>query len=91
MNNEYKKNKKSKKKDILRAVFTVEAAIYVPMFIFAMAKGMLKSMEYYTEVKEAAAVTSELTCPNQIDIILKTKAVKKGVEILSGDTISAKP
>lgn len=74
----------------LQASYTVEAAVLLPLFLFAVMKGLLLGIDFCSEVRTAAQSREQLEkiCPTEW--ILKRELVEKGVDFVHGYTISEK-
>lgn len=60
----------------LKAYFTLEAAIYIPLFIFAIARGMMMGVDLYTQVRDAATSYEQIVDFEEADFIWKERFVK---------------
>lgn len=79
------------KKDIcLSASYTIEAAILLPLFLFAILKGLLLGIDCYEDVRVAAEIVEALEAIEPADRIRKMQAAQKGVDFIYEHTISEK-
>lgn len=78
------------KKIYLQASYTVEAAILLPIFLFAIMKGLLLGIDLYHDVQDASANAEQLSEINPVDFIWKRELFEKGVEQVRDHTVSEK-
>lgn len=66
----------------LQAGYTIESAILMPLFLFAILKGLLLGVDYYGEVRQAAMCREQLEeiCPPKW--IWKRELIEKGVDFV---------
>lgn len=78
------------KKLYLQASYTVEAAILMPLLLFAIMKGLLLGVELYHEVRVSAGGEEQLSEINPAEDIWKRELIRKGVEQIREHTVSEK-
>lgn len=85
------RQKDLRKKGIcLSASYTIEAAILLPLFLFAILKGLLLGIDCYEDVRVAAETAEVLETIEPVDWIWKMQAAQKGVDFIYEHTISEK-
>ncbi len=72
----------------LDGYFTIEAAVYVSLFIFAIAKGMMIGVDLSKEVTNSTVMDEAYMDFEEADFIWKYSLVKKGVDFIGGDSVS---
>jgi hypothetical protein len=72
----------------VRASYTVEAACMLPLFLFAILKGLLLGIDCYHDVQAAAQSLEQLTDIEAPEWIWKMKLVEKGVNLIHEHTVS---
>lgn len=75
----------------LPAGYTIEAALLLPVFLFAMMKGLLLGIDCYEDVRTAAESSAFLETIEPADRIWKMQLAKKGVDLIYEHTVSEKP
>lgn len=60
----------------LKAYFTLEAAIYIPLFIFVIARGMMMGIDLYTQVRDVAVVDEQIINFEESDFVWKESFAK---------------
>ena len=76
-------HKRLQKKEIcLQASYTIEAALLLPLFLFAILKGLLLGIDCYEDVRIAAASLEVLEKLEPADQIWNLELVKKGVDLI---------
>lgn len=75
----------------LRASYTIEAALLLPLFLFAVLKGLLLGIDCYEDVRVASESMELLDTIEPVEQIWKMQFVQKGVEWVHGYTVSEKP
>lgn len=68
----------------------MEAAILMPLLLFAIMKGLLLGVELYHEVQVSAAGEEQLSEINPVSDIWKRELIRKGVEQIHEYTVSEK-
>lgn len=85
------KQREIQKKEIcLRASYTVEAALLLPLFLFAVMKGLLLGIDCYEDVGTAAENIELLETIEPADWIWKMQLAQKGVDLIHEHTVSEK-
>lgn len=80
------------KKDIrLRASYTIEAALLLPLFLFSILKGLSLGIDCYQDVCTAAERMDWLETIEPADRIWKMQLAQKGVDLIHEYTVSEKP
>lgn len=80
-----------KEKLHLQASYTIEAALLLPLLLFAILKGLLLGIDCYEDVC-AAVESSELTeTIEPAERIWKLQLAQKGVDWIHEHTVSEKP
>ena len=74
----------------LPASYTIEAALLLPVFLFAIMKGLLLGIECYEDVRAAAESSALLETIEPTDWIWKMQWVEKGVDLIYEHTIPEK-
>lgn len=74
----------------LQASYTVEAALLLPLFLFAIMKGLLLGIDCYEDVCMAAESSKLAETVEPVDWIWKMQAGKKGVDWIYEYTVSEK-
>jgi hypothetical protein len=74
----------------LQASYTVEAACMLPLFLFAILKGLLLGIDCYEDVRTAAQSLEQFTEIEPTEWIWKMKLVEKGVNLVHEHTVSEK-
>ena len=74
----------------LQASYTIEAAILMPVFLFAIMQGLLFGIDFYEEVRASAESREWLDeiCPTEW--IWKRELIEKGVDFIHEYTVSEK-
>lgn len=72
----------------LEGYFTIEAAVYVPLLIFAIAKGMMLGVDLCKEVTASAVVDEAYMDFEESDFVWKYNLIKKGVDLTGGGSVS---
>lgn len=85
------KRLKTKKVIYLQASYTVEAALLLPLFLFAMFKGLSLGIDCYEDVRAAAEQVESETAVEPAKRIWKMQLAKKGVDLIYEHTVSEKP
>ena len=75
----------------LQASYTIEAALLLPLFLFAIMKGLLLGIDCYEDVCMAAENSKLLETVEPVDWIWKMQAAQKGVDWIYEYTVSEKP
>lgn len=75
----------------LRASYTIEAALMLPLLLFAILKGLLLGIDCYEDVRLAAESMELLETIEPTEQIWKMQLVQKGVELVHEHTVSEKP
>ena len=75
----------------LQASYTIEAALLLPLFLFAIMKGLLLGIDCYEDVCTAAESQELLEEVEPADLIWKIQLGQKGVDFIYEHTISEKP
>ena len=83
--------KEKKQERYLQASYTVEAAILLPLFLFAILKGLLLGIDCYEDVCVAAESCELLETIEPVDRIWKMQFAQKGVDLIYEHTVSEKP
>ena len=79
------------RKDIyLQASYTIEAALLLPLFLFAIMKGLLLGIDCCEDVCMAAESLEMLEEIEPVDMIWNMQKVQKGVDLIYEHTISEK-
>ena len=86
-----RKNSLQKEGICLPGSYTIEAAFLLPLFLFAMMKGLLLGIDYYEDVCVAAESLEVLESIEPADWIRKMQSAQKGVDLIHEYTISEKP
>lgn len=80
------------KKDLyLQASYTVEAALLLPLFLFALFKGLSLGIDCYGDVRIAAEQVESEETVKPAEWIWKMQLAKKGVDLIYEYTVSEKP
>lgn len=74
----------------LRASYTIEAALLLPLFLFAILKGLLLGVDCYEDVRVAAESMELLDTIEPAEQIWKMQFVQKGVEAVHEHTVPEK-
>lgn len=74
----------------LQASYTVEAAILLPLFLFAVMEGLLLGIDFYHEVREAAGSFQQLEEIEPVEWIWKSELIEKGVTDIHEHRVSEK-
>lgn len=74
----------------LQASYTIEAALLMPLFLMALAAGMLLAIDCCQDVSAAASGWEQLEEIVPTTRIWRTEAVRQGMEEIFGDSISEK-
>lgn len=74
----------------LQASYTVEAAILLPLFLFAILKGLLLGIDFYHDVCTAAESRQQFDEIEPVDWIWKKEVIEKGEEYIHEHTVSEK-
>lgn len=82
---------KPKKNIYLSASYTVEAALLLPLFLFAMCKGLSLGIDCYEDVRAAAEQVESAETIEPAKWIWKMQLAKKGVDLIYEHTVSEKP
>lgn len=82
---------RAKRKRSLPASYTIEAALLLPVFLFAIMKGLLLGIDCYQEVCASTAYEELLEEIRPAEQIWKLQLVQKGVDWIYEHTISEKP
>lgn len=75
----------------LRASYTIEAALLLPLFLFAIMKGLLLGIDCYEDVCVAAECCELQETIEPVDWIWKMQLAQKGVDFIYEYTISEEP
>lgn len=75
----------------LRASYTIETALMLPLLLFAILKGLLLGIDCYEDVRLAAESMELLETLEPTEQIWKMQLVQKGVELVHEHTVSEKP
>ena len=75
----------------LPASYTVEAALLLPLLLFAILKGLLLGIDCYDDVRTAAERIELLEKVAPADRIWKMELAQKGVDLIYEYTVSEKP
>ena len=75
----------------LPASYTVEAALLLPLLLFAILKGLLLGIDCYNDVRTAAENIELLEKIVPADRIWKMRLAQKGVDLIYEYTVSEKP
>ena len=81
---------RQKKEISLQASYTLEAALLLPLFLFAILKGLLLGIDCYEDVRTAAESVELLEVIEPADLIWKMQLAQKGVDWIHGYTVSEK-
>ena len=81
---------RQKKEIYLQASYTVEAALLLPLFLFAILKGLLLGIDCYEDVRTAAESVELLEVIEPADRIWKMQLAQKGVDLIHEYTVSEK-
>ena len=85
-----RRRKEKKQERYLQASYTVEAAILLPLFLFAILKGLLLGIDCYEDVCVAAESCELLETIEPADRIWKMQFAQKGVDLIYEHTVSEK-
>ena len=75
----------------LQASYTIEAALLLPLFLFAILKGLLLGIDCYEDVCVAAESIEVQETIEPADRIWKMRSAQKGVDLIHEHTISEEP
>ena len=75
----------------LQASYTIEAALLLPLFLFAILKGLLLGIYCYEDVCVAAESIEVQETIEPADRIWKMRSAQKGVDLIHEHTISEEP
>lgn len=79
-----------KKTVYLQASYTIEAALLLPLFLFAIMKGLLLGIDCYQDVCIVAESMQLLERIEPTDWIWKMQLTQKGVDLIHEHTVSEK-
>ena len=85
-----RKKKEQKQGICLQASYTVEAALLLPLFLFAILKGLLLGIDCYEDVCSAAESSELLETIEPAEWIWKMQMAEKGVDLIHEYTVSEK-
>ena len=74
----------------LPASYTIEAALLLPVFLFAIMKGLLLGIDCYEDVRAAAESSALLETIEPTDWIWKMQLVEKGVDLIYEHSVPEK-
>ena len=77
-----------KKQICLQASYTIEAALLLPLFLFAILKGLLLGIDCCEDVRMAAESLEVLEKIEPTDQIWNLELIKKGVDWVHEHTVS---
>lgn len=81
---------RTRRKRSLQASYTIEAALLLPVFLFAIMKGLLLGVDCYQEVCASTAYVELLEEIRPAEQIWKLQLAQKGVDWIYEHTISEK-
>ena len=74
----------------LRASYTIEAALLLPLFLFAIMKGLLLGIDCYEDVCASAESIGLMETVEPVEWIWNMQLAQKGVDLIYEYTISEK-
>ena len=80
----------SRKTIYLQASYTIEAALLLPLFLFAIMKGLLFGIDCYQDVYIAAESMQLLEMIEPTDWVWKRQLAQKGVDVIHEHTVPEK-
>ena len=75
----------------LRASYTIEAALLLPLFLFVILKGLLLGIECYEDVCIASECVESTELTEPAERIWNMQLARKGVDWIYEHTVSEKP